>query len=130
MPENNGSLNPKHCDFALFNSCSICNKALLIKDCSVDNDFDFLALTETWLKPRDLDSMIVNNLCPTGYNFVHHTRQSGHGGGVGLLFKNVYQIKSNDITSYSTFEYLNVLAKSADACLNIIVLYRPPDTPF
>ena len=46
------------------------------------------------------------------------------------MFKKVYQIKSNDITSFSTFEYLNVLAKSADVCFNIIVFYRPPDTPF
>ena len=72
MRENNSSLNSKHCDFALFNPRSICNKALLIKDSTVDNDFDFLALTETWLKPGDVDNIVVNDLCPKGYNRPFH----------------------------------------------------------
>lgn len=47
---NDDSSNSKFTDFALFNSRLICNKSLLLKDFTVDNNFDFLALTETWLK--------------------------------------------------------------------------------
>lgn len=47
-----------------------------------------------------------------------------------MLFKDVFQVKSNDLASFTTFEYLNVLGKSAESCLNIIVLYRPPNTSF
>ena len=64
----------------------------------------FLALTESWLKPGDVDNIIVDDHCPTVYNFFHHPKQSGRGSGVGLLSRKVSQIKSNEIISFSTFE--------------------------
>ena len=39
-----------HSDFLLFNSRSIVIKALELKDFAVDNNVDFMAITETWLK--------------------------------------------------------------------------------
>ena len=117
-----------HSDFALLNSRSICNKVLPIKDWMVDNHCDFLAITETWLKSEDTDGATVKDLCPTGYDFIHQPRLNGLGGGVGLLYRSVFQVRSNDIKTFSTFEYLDVFVNYDSTCLNIIVLYRPPNT--
>ena len=112
----------------MLNSRSICNKVLPIKDWTVDNHCDFLAITETWLKSEDTDGTTVKDLCPTGYNFIHQPRLNGRGGGVSLLYRSVFQVRSNDIKTFSTFEYLDVFVNYDSTCLNIIVLYRPPNT--
>lgn len=58
---------PTFSDFV--NSRSIVNKALELKDFAFDNNVDFMAITETWLK-YDVDyANIIGELCPTGYKF-------------------------------------------------------------
>ena len=42
----------KLCSFGPLNCRSVCNKYLSIKDYVVDEDFDILAITETWLTPE------------------------------------------------------------------------------
>ena len=44
--------------------------------CRVDQDIDILALTETWLRPGNIDDVEIRTLCPTGYRFLHVPR--GH----------------------------------------------------
>ncbi|CAB4036308.1 Hypothetical predicted protein, partial [Paramuricea clavata] len=46
---------------------------MIIKDFVVDKDTDILALTETWLPPSGND-LIIGDLCPTGYSFLHTPR--------------------------------------------------------
>lgn len=59
-----------------------------VKDFVVDNDIDILALTETWLRPGNVDDIEVGTLCPTGYRFLHVPRPHGRGGGgVGCYSK-------------------------------------------
>ncbi|CAB4007118.1 RNA-directed DNA polymerase from mobile element jockey, partial [Paramuricea clavata] len=67
---------------------------MIIKDFVVDKDTDILALTETWLPPSGND-LIIGDLCPTGYSFLHTPRHGSIGGGVGLLFKESLNIKRN-----------------------------------
>ena len=62
-------------NFRLLNSRSI------LKDFVVDKDIDLLALTETWLRPGNIDCVESGDLCPTGYDFIHIPRES-RGGGV------------------------------------------------
>lgn len=52
--------------FCLINTRSVRNKAMVVKDFAVDNDVDILALTETWLRPGNIDDIDVGTLCPTG----------------------------------------------------------------
>ena len=42
----------------------------------VDQDIDILALTETWLRPGNIDDVEIRTLCPNGYRFLHVPR--GH----------------------------------------------------
>ena len=57
----------------------------------MDKDFDILAITETWLNPRDCDDFVIGSLIPIGYRFLHSARE-GRGGGVGLPFKSSLKI--------------------------------------
>ena len=70
----------------LLNAQSVCNKTLVIKDFVVDHAVDLLGITETWLHQKG-DDVIIGELCPNGYRFVHTPRLAGTGGGVGLLYK-------------------------------------------
>ena len=117
-------------DFLLFNSRSIVNKALEFKDFAVDNNVDFMAITETWLKSDANNNNIIGELCPTGYKFLHQPRETGRGGGVGLLLKDVFIAQRNFTINgiFTTFEHINVSVKSSGCCLDIIVIYRPPST--
>ena len=58
-----------HTDFLLFNSRSIVNKALELKDFAVDNNVDFMAITETWLKSDVNNNDTIGKFCPIGYKF-------------------------------------------------------------
>ena len=46
-------------------------KTLSIKDLVVEQDIDCLAITETWLRSGDAD--VINEVCPSGYDFCHIT---------------------------------------------------------
>ena len=58
-------------------------KLLSLKDYTLDRDTDLFALTETWLEPGNNDGVLIEELSPTGYKFLHNPRSSGRGGGVG-----------------------------------------------
>ena len=55
--------------FCLLNARSINNKSLQIKDNLVDQSFDILALTETWLRANECSNFITRDISPTGYAF-------------------------------------------------------------
>ena len=55
--------------FCVLNVRSIKNKAKAVKDLVVDQDIDISALTETWLRPGNIDDFEVRTPCPTGYRF-------------------------------------------------------------
>ena len=73
--------------FSLPNAQSVNKKCFIIKDYVVDNNIDILALTETWLQPKNVDDHIIGDLTPTGYSF-HHIRRQTRGVGVGFDFLN------------------------------------------
>lgn len=115
------STNTSNFMFSLINVHSVCNKTLPVKDLVVDR----AAVTEMWLHCCG-DDVVIGELCPSGYWFLHNPRSSGHGGGVGLLYKSVLNVKSRSTNpSFKSFEYLDcsfICYKS----VRIIVVYRPP----
>ena len=116
-------------NFCLLNSRSIRNKSSVLKDFVVDKDIDLLALTETWLRPGNIDCVEIGDLCPTGYDFIHIPRES-RGGCVGLLFKESMDIKCKNSewnTSFQSFEFLDVRFKSSKM-IRMIIIYRPPSS--
>lgn len=49
-------------DLCFWNARSVKNKALSLKDYTVEHDLDFLALTETWLHSGESDKFFVGEL--------------------------------------------------------------------
>ena len=56
-------------NFCLLNTWSVKHKVMNLKDFVVDHDIDILAITETWLRPGNIDEVDIGTLCPTGYRF-------------------------------------------------------------
>ena len=113
--------------FALLNTRSIRKKAMFLKDYVVENQIDLLAITETWLDLNNQQTAnIINELCPLGFTFMHIPRMNNCGGGVGLLYNKCYKIEKQDVTSFLSFEYMEVLLRTPATVLRIGVLYRPP----
>ena len=115
--------------------CLFCNKtingdkakAMFLKDYVVENQIDLLAITETWLDLNNQQTAnIINELCPLGFAFMHIPRMKNCGGGVGLLYNKCYKIEKQDVTSFLSFEYMEVLLRTPATVLRIGVLYRPP----
>ena len=101
---NSSKINCRCVQFCVLNVRSIKNKTMSVKDFVVNQDIDILALTETWLRPGNIDDVEIRALCPIGYRFLHVPRGHSRGGGVGLLFKDTLQINSH-ITD--TLRHLN-----------------------
>ena len=68
----------------ILNSRSVNKKEHLVHQLIVDNDLDFLALTETWL--TDDSSASIKLLKPRGYDHKVVNRSGRAGGGVCLIF--------------------------------------------
>ena len=114
-------------DMCLINSRSVRNKVHIVKDYIVDNDIDFTAITETWLKPGSQDSATIKDLCPTTYKLTHQPRISGRGGGTGALHKSSLSVKLQDTPKYISFEHSELLLKASQSkWFRIIIIYRPP----
>ena len=66
------------------------NKTADFVDYVSERKYDLVAITETWLQPRDV---LRTELCPPGYKFIDFPRQERIGGGIGLLFKDSLRVK-------------------------------------
>ena len=119
----------QHLQLTLFNTRSIDNKAMYLKDFVVDHEIDLLALTETWLDSMDNQTPnTINELCPSGYTLIHVPWLSDtHGGGVGLLYNKCCKMEQQQhVPRYSSFKYMETLLRSPTTVLRIDILYRPP----
>ena len=69
-----------------FNPRSVKNKTLSFCDYIQSNDFDVVAITETWLGSR-VDKTCLSELVPNGYQIKHVPRGGGgkRGGGVAII---------------------------------------------
>ena len=109
----------------LLNTDLFQNKATIVSEYVADKAVDLVAVTETWL-PIDSQYVVINDLCPRGYNFLSAPRGTGKCGGVGLLYLTCYSVQLRRLkTQVTTFERLTVTIKGR-RLLQLIVVYRPP----
>ena len=90
----------------------------------MDRDTDLFALTETWLKPGDNDGVLIEELTPTGYKFLHNARSSGRGGGVK---QKTLRIKQEETMKVTSFEYMQAICNTSTKSFRIVIIYRPPN---
>ena len=71
----------------------------------------------------------INELCSLGFAYVHVPRMDNCGGVVGVLYNKCYKIEKQDVITFLSFEYMEVLLRTPTTVLRIAVLYRlPPST--
>ena len=110
--------------FGLLNVHSIKNKADHFKDFVTENEFDIMALTETWLKPDD--DYTLSDIYPQGYSIKHVPRITlTWGGGVAIVHRSSVSIIMKSAEKYTSFELIEVVLTSAAKCYRVAVIYRP-----
>ncbi len=69
----------------LINSQSVGNKTLEIHDLITDENFDLLAVTETWL--NEYEQAKRKEMTPITHTILHTPRKDRRGGGVRIYLK-------------------------------------------
>ena len=85
---------------------------------------NFLALTETWIKPENTATPAALS---AGFSFTHSPRVGRHGGGTGLLIADKWKYSNISLSHFSpsSFEF-HAVTVTHPVKLTIVVLYRPP----
>ena len=92
------------------------------------HEFDIFCVTESWL--RSSDTLIDVDLVAAGYCYLSKPRTyDRRGGGVLLIYRNVFSVKNIDLPNFDSFEHLTVSMLLKSHCvLTITIVYRPPNT--
>lgn len=125
-----GPTSVKNClSICCLNARSVKNKTISLCDYIVSNDYDVVALTETWLG-TSVDKKCVGELVPSGYTMKHVPRPgSRHGGGVAVLYKESISFKllgSSKNTEYTHFEHMDCDLGMDGTSFRLAVVYRSP----
>ena len=111
----------------LINCQSIRNKTIDINTLIVENCFDLLFVTETWLQERN--PALVAEMTPSTHSFISNPRINRTGGGVGVFVrKNIKTIKVVKSPNFTTFEYITITLNTANRNISFVLLYRPPSS--
>lgn len=62
---------------------SVGNKTNEIRSLVLDESYDLLVLSETWM--NECDTAKIKEMTPMTHSFVHMPREDRRGGGVGLM---------------------------------------------
>ena len=125
-PVTNKKLNLKDTvKFGVLNTRSVRNKTTEFVSVLLDNKFDIIALSESWIKPED--TSVIGNVTPLGYAFLHVPRPGSKcGGGVALIYKTGLNvtIRSTGL-DFKSFELLCFDVNSGSVTISIVIIYRP-----
>ena len=125
--QNNTSITHSYYTFISFNCRSIKNKILGVLNFLEDSRAEMVFLQETWL--AECDNSLFQQFSEFGYKHVSHTRENRRGGGISILYKDVFtpdKIVSKKELTYSTFECICCFLTLNKTSLTVINLYRPP----
>ncbi|KAI5098701.1 hypothetical protein C0J45_10840 [Silurus meridionalis] len=108
----------------LWNCQSAVRKADFITGLASHYTFNFLALTETWISPQNTATPAALS---SAYAFSHSPRETGRGGGTGLLLSRRWCFTPLPLShlTISSFEF-HAVSVTSPINLFIIVIYRPP----
>ena len=110
----------------LINAQSVCNKTIEIRALMVEEKFDILAITETWL--NESDKAVIKEMTPVTHTFVHAPRNNKKGGGVGLVLPKICKKIKVDMTDkFVSFEHMQVTCEISGRKTIFLVVYRPPN---
>ena len=115
--------------FCFMNAQSVKNKATRVLQFILDNDFDIFAITETWLRPGEIDSHIIATITPPGYSFKHVPRPDGYGGVAVIHKSSILLTQTGTVCAKeetTNFEYICLRLTTKSSVDTLCVIYRPP----
>ena len=89
-----------------------------------DNDFDILAITETWFS--DKDAAVKAECTPDGYKLYDVCRSGRNGEGTGLITRSNIIVKQVDASMWCSFELSEWILISGSSRIRLAIVYRPP----
>ncbi|XP_051537415.1 uncharacterized protein LOC127431163 isoform X1 [Myxocyprinus asiaticus] len=107
----------------LWNCQSAVNKPDFIPAFTTQSTLSILALTETWIRPKDTatPAALSNN-----FSFSHTPRHTGRGGGTGLLIHNNWTFSPySSLCNNTSFEF-HAITTMQPTKIHVVVIYRPP----
>ena len=115
--------------YGLINIQSVGNKTTKIRNLINEQEFDVFLLTETWLQGNISDSSRIKEMKPCTHNFYHIPRKNKIGGGVGaFVSKSFTSVTIKDELMFESFEYIDLELKMKNKVLEVILIYKPPDS--
>lgn len=101
------------------------NKIFFLKDFIVDCNIDVFFVIEIWFV-KEIDELIICDLCLIGYEFYNVLRVFCVGGGIGVMYKIVvcFEKYFGIVINFKFFEFMDVLLKYFLLCLCFIIVYR------
>lgn len=108
---------------SLANVRSLANKTFILKDFFTHRDLDLMLLTETWLRPGELNCF--TELLPSDCDYLNLPRMGKRGGGVAAVLRKRLTYKQLSTDFYSSFEILLFELGNPRPTL-VGVIYRPP----
>ena len=115
--------------YGLINIQSVGNKTIKIRNLISELELDVLLLSETWLQGNISDSSRIKEMKPCTHNFYHIPRKNRGGGGVGaVVSKSFSSVTIKNELVFESFEYIDLELKRKNKVLEVILLYRPPNS--
>ena len=92
----------------------------------VNNSLDLCILTETWIK--ECDTITPTRLCPNSCKSLSISRQDRVGGGIAIVYRNDLNVSIASSQPFKTTESLCFSISTGNRLINLITIYRPPDS--
>ncbi|KAK4022839.1 hypothetical protein OUZ56_008285 [Daphnia magna] len=113
-------------EFGLVNARSLRKNVLKWKGKIANSNFDFVAVTETWIRDGDKFISDTKKVCPKGFEVVQKPRIKRRGGGVAIFYRESIGITQRNL-SFKSFECLDVFLNiNSEEGIRLINIYRPP----
>ena len=105
-----------------WNAQSIVSKTDLLCDLILENEFDIICVTETWLYEKS--TAVIGEATPPGYVFLNFPRGT-RGGGIAVIYKQNLKLKHKTLYKTDSFEHAVIHVSNSSQALNVVVVYRP-----
>ena len=117
---------------ATLNARSISNKSAIICDHIIENKFDVLCISETWINDGEMTNSLLSFLLPSNCclsQSMEEIPQLSHGGGIAIINHNTVHHTALSNPSFSPFECIGSVITSSNSLFKFFVVYRMPSLP-
>ena len=120
----------KYLDIAHVNVRSIRNKTSQFQLEIGTQGIDICAITETWLKPPDEETILLQQITPPGYDIISYPRSNGKtGGGLAVVYKKHIKLQNHStMKNLKTMECSQFQMKYRSDTISLFVIYHIPST--